>query len=93
MPVRSLRPSFEAFKRAEWYPASQEVYDLYLEHLAINTHKTMKLGDDGLLPSVKAFKDFVDATPTVYQEFIRMFAGIAKSESVSFLPSVESNGV
>ena len=45
MPVRSLRPSFEAFKKAGWYPASQEVYDLYLQHLATDTHKTMKLGD------------------------------------------------
>lgn len=91
MPVKTLRPSFDAFKRAGWYPASTEIYKAYMQHLDKQTHGSMKLGDDGLLPSVRNFKNFVDDTPTVYQEFVRMFQGIAKSESVSIQTSSPSS--
>lgn len=83
--VKTLRPSVEAFKRAGWYPASQKIYDTYINELSAGIYKTMKEGDDELLPSIKAFKKFIHGNPTVLQEFIRMFEGISRTETVSLL--------
>lgn len=80
--VKTLRPSVEAFKRAGWYPSSQKIYDTYIKELSAGIFKSMKEGDEELLPSIREFKTFIHRNATVLQEFIRMFEDIPKKETV-----------
>lgn len=85
--VKTLRPSPEAFRRFGWHPASQKVYDDFMNDLASQIHTVYKSTEARLLPAIQEFKDFIDSQPTVYQEFVRMFEGVTESVGLLQLSS------
>ena len=83
---KTLRPSVEAFKKAGWHPVSNEAYKEWMKDLTDRVCHPTYTSRVPLLPSIQAFKDFIETNPTVYQEFIRMFEGV--TEPVCVLCSV-----
>jgi hypothetical protein len=81
--VRSLRPGAASFREAGWLPRSKEAADKFFAELKSKTRGGLYSADQvELLPSVQAFKDFIEKNPTVYLEFIRMFENIPETEHV-----------
>lgn len=66
------RPSADAFQKAGWIAVSEKVLLEYLEKLASRA-RSRRGGDETLLSSVQAFKEFIEHDPVVFTDFIRMF--------------------
>ncbi|THV00222.1 hypothetical protein K435DRAFT_854953 [Dendrothele bispora CBS 962.96] len=79
MPVKTLRPSPQAFRNAGWLPKSQDVYEKYMAKLCNKIQTSVYGTADALLPPVQEFKTFIESEPTVYGEFIRMFDDVTES--------------
>jgi len=79
MPIKTLRPSAEAFRRAGWLPASNKVYKEWMDDLTKRIRHMPLNAAEALLPPVLEFKNFIETDATVYQEFIRMFEGVTEA--------------
>jgi phosphatidylserine decarboxylase len=76
---KTLRPSAEAFRKAGWLPASDEVYKEFMKDLTARTCNQTYATQVELLQPIKDFKALIENDATVYQEFIRMFEGVDES--------------
>ena len=91
MPIKTLRPSAEAFRRAGWLPASNKVYKEWMDELTKRIRLVPFGAAEALLPPVQQFKDYIETDATVYQEFIRMFEGVTEAVCCSDFKYVCSN--
>ncbi|GJJ10046.1 hypothetical protein Clacol_004272 [Clathrus columnatus] len=80
-----LPPSADAFRKAGWIAAVQATYTRYIlvNHLLseIKKHRDVQ---DGLIPVVQEFKNFIETDPVVFTDFIRMFDGTTEPIPTTF---------
>ncbi|ESK90803.1 phosphatidylserine decarboxylase [Moniliophthora roreri MCA 2997] len=91
--MTSIRPPVDAFRRAGWLPASQQVYNDYMKKLKHEiTGPAKKIPGPGtlydtvrsapeLIEPIKEFKDFIETNAVVYTDVVRMFDGITEFPS------------
>ncbi|KAI3616850.1 phosphatidylserine decarboxylase [Moniliophthora roreri] len=89
----TIRPPVDAFRRAGWLPASQQVYNDYMKKLKHEiTGPAKRMPGPGtlydtvgaapeLLEPIKEFKDFIETNAVVYTDIVRMFDKITEFPS------------
>ncbi|PPQ80975.1 Tryptophan decarboxylase (PsiD) [Panaeolus cyanescens] len=77
--LKSLLPSFDAFRSMGWLPVSDKTYNEWIGDLRSRASDKNYTSQVGLIQPIKDFKAFIESDPVVHQEFITMFEGIEES--------------